>query len=298
MRRIGFLGGFAACILFVASGTAGADGSFSTLLSAREDYLRWSISDADGHPNILSELTWENLRSKYISFHGEYEKDDLVMGGMIGSGAIDSGDNQDSDYNLDNRQGEFSRSNNASNGDRVSDVEFKFGFRFLTERPVRLGAGVGFAYHTLDLVMRDGQQTIPATGTINNLNSSYDATLSGPIAWFQFNWRVSPMFRLGAERKIGFMEYEGTANWNLRDDFKHPRSFYQHSNGLSDGISVWGDVMATRNVAFKLQAAMQRFTASGGYTRFYMSDGSIPQQPVHRVEQTTWSVGLGATITY
>jgi hypothetical protein len=243
-------------------------------------------------------LTWENLKSHYLSVQGHFESDDLMISGALGRGYIYSGDNQDSDYNLDDRQGEFSRSNNTSDGDGVYDREVRVGLMFIENRPVRLGAGLGYASRTVDLIMRDGFQTIPATGPIYNLRSTYSANLSGPVTWFSFNWRLRPSLFVGAERRLGFFSYTGNANWNLRSEFQHPRSFSQHTNGLSDSIALSLDWLVSARAALLLNYNYQTFRAEGGYTRFYLADGTTPQQPIHEVKYWMWVLTAGVAVLF
>ena len=92
----------------------------------RVDSLDWNIaSDPSGTltPNILSELTWSDL--KIIDLKVEFVNrggDNSYARGYFAYGIIMEGDNQDSDYNGDNRTLEFSRSNNSSDGRKVIDA--------------------------------------------------------------------------------------------------------------------------------------------------------------------------------
>ncbi len=81
----------------------------------RRDSFDWNIAgDLQGNnPNILSELKWEDLLIHEIHMGVRVDlKKDFVLKGSINYGVIVAGDNQDSDYAADNREMEFSRSNN------------------------------------------------------------------------------------------------------------------------------------------------------------------------------------------
>jgi len=89
-------------------------------------------------PNILSELTWENImliELKAKVKHVEPANIYFIRGGVqlegeVRGGVVASGDNQDSDWFGDNRTLEFSRSDNdASEGYAIGgtvDVGYKF----------------------------------------------------------------------------------------------------------------------------------------------------------------------------
>lgn len=285
----------------VATTSAWASGDVTVALGSREDYVRWSISDFDRDPNIYSELTWENLRSYYAAIHGSYEVDNLVITGFFGRGYIVSGDNQDSDYDFSDRQGEFSRSNNQSDGNSVMDREIAVGLSLLERRQVRLAAGIGYANRVIDLVMTNGYQTVstpgrtPPIGPIDNLRSTYSAKLSGPLVWFSTRWHFHPAATAGLNVKTGFYSYTANANWNLRTDFQHPRSFSQSADGTSNSIGLLLNWAVAPDAMLSLGLDYHRFTATGGHTRFYLSNGSVGQQPIHAVELWNWvlAVGLG-----
>ncbi len=285
----------AMAIGFCASAWASGNVDFS--LGAREDYLRWSISDYDRNPDILSELTWKDLHTTYIALRGRYEIDNFVAAASYGFGYIASGDNQDSDYHSSGRNDEFSRSNNDTNGDDVRDREISAGVVFLSRHIVKLTGGFGYARREIDLVITNGYQTIPTPGPIYNLRSTYSATINGPLVWFGGEIHFYPQLAGEFAVKKGFYAYSANADWNLRDEFAHPRSYSQSTDGESNSIALrlrW-NVSPVSVLSFGID--YEKFTASGGYTRFYLADGTVGQQPMHAVEFWTWvlSAGIGAS---
>ncbi|NIQ93167.1 MAG: TonB-dependent receptor, partial [Desulfuromonadales bacterium] len=85
-------------------------------------------------PNILSELTWDDLRSFQLAAETEMVRSlrprvSTVLMGRTSYGWIVSGENQDSDYAGDNRTLEWSRSNNDAGNGHVFDLEGGVGVR-------------------------------------------------------------------------------------------------------------------------------------------------------------------------
>lgn len=84
----------------------------------RIDRLDWSIPSGDGDPNVLSELTWNDLFITEVKGSANLILEvpstffSLYVRSTVGYGDIYRGDNQDSDYAGNNRTLEFSRSNN------------------------------------------------------------------------------------------------------------------------------------------------------------------------------------------
>ena len=78
----------------------------------RVDDLNWNIAgDINGNnPNIISELTWDDLESYQLKFQGRLVWPNLIaLRGSLAYGWLFDGKNQDSDYSGDNRTFEYSR---------------------------------------------------------------------------------------------------------------------------------------------------------------------------------------------
>ena len=152
-------------------------------VGSRNDNLDWNI--AGGSVNILSELKWENLKIAQLSAAARLNIDaDWSLRGMLAYGRINSGSNQDSDYNGNNRTVEFSRSNNKGGG-AVRDGSIGLGrtLRLLNDadgNSLSVTPLVGLSIHQQNLTMTEGFQTLPATGSFPGLDSSYDAKWQGP----------------------------------------------------------------------------------------------------------------------
>jgi len=120
--------------MLIASSGSAAEMKSSLNLGAgyRVDKLNWNIaSDLSGTatPNILSELTWNNLGIVQLDTGAAIEVNRIVFKVDADYGWIVSGDNQDSDFNGNNRTLEFSRSNNDAGTGNVWDVSTAIGYR-------------------------------------------------------------------------------------------------------------------------------------------------------------------------
>jgi hypothetical protein len=145
----------------------------------RKDNLDWSIAgDNTGkNPNILSELTWDDLESYQVKFQAYLFCPDIIaLRGTADCGWIFEGANQDSDDHGDDRRIEFSRSNNRAVDGHAWDASLAIGY------PFRFGQNVlgtitplaGFSHHERHVTMTDGYQTIPRMGPFPGLNSFYN----------------------------------------------------------------------------------------------------------------------------
>ncbi len=101
----------------------------------RQDQFDFNISGRPDGPNILSELTWEDLQIAQLGIDAGFRvKPRRSPIGLLvqlegGYGFIFDGSNEDSDYRGDNRTDPFSISNNGADGD-VWDLSLGAGPQF------------------------------------------------------------------------------------------------------------------------------------------------------------------------
>lgn len=287
-------------------------------LGFRSDDLRWSIPGAfigkDGNfyrQNIISELIWKNLKSNYLSGHGTFKDGQFVVRGDVGYGAINSGDNQDSDYRGNNRTQEFSRSNNKSNGDHVNDAQIGFGLSFdllaegATGPRLQLTALIGLSSHVQSLRMTDLTQTVsvpqyapvginpPPVGSYGGLNSSYEARWKGPWIGIDALYHVNHQISLHADFEYHKADYSAQANWNKRTDFAHPKSFEHDATGEGNVLRLGLEMNLSEQMKIAFSVITQEWTTGTGTDRFYFSDGSSAYGLLNQVKWRSQAYLLG-----
>lgn len=190
----------------------------------RQDHFEWTIAgDTSGsNPNILSDLDWRHL--DIVSVNGQAEvtfrKDwHFRLGG--GYGWIVSGDNRDSDYDFDDRRGEFSRSTASTRGSLVN-ADAALAFDFQISPRVTLTPSVGFTYHRLRVNDRHGVQVVDTEfhdlGPFDGLDSTYTANWWGPTFGLDTTVKLTEKWRWLAGVRYELLRYRGNGHWNLRPD--------------------------------------------------------------------------------
>lgn len=76
------------------------------------------------------------------------------------------------------------------------------------------------------------------TGSFEGLNSTYDAKREGVWLGFDLVWEISEGLDFSGTFEYYWADYEGEADWNLRDDFAHPVSFRHDADGTGTVISI------------------------------------------------------------
>lgn len=295
----------AGLIMAASYSSAAAEAASRYALSLGADYRRaqldWNIAgDLSGHnPNIRSELTWRDLDIAQVSAVASAAMGEHVViqaGGDYGE--VASGKNQDSDYAGDNRSLEFSRSNNDAAGS-VSDAGIGLGYRFRffsqeAGRHVLVTPMAGYSVHYQNLTIGNGAQTIPATGPIAGLNSTYDAGWEGPWLGLNMRFEVSERTTIVADTAYHWADYTARADWNLRNDVAHPVSFRQGANGA--GVVAALAVTHTLNRDWEIVARLesQNWTAGPGADILYTVDGKTGKiQPLAtRLNAVHWKSQL------
>ncbi len=278
----------------------------------RQDNLGWNIAyDTSGTipPNILSELKWKNVNNYLLRANGEVIVPEGLLRGLYLNasgyrGWVASGRNQDSDYDGNDRTLEFSRSNNkADEGDTLgASAAVGYAFDWKTTSPVQLirliGLG-GYSYDKQKFSMTDGVQTlsecsiyygciVPAVGPFAGLDSSYNARWRGPFLGLDLGLRVADRHSLRMRGQYHWTSYNGQANWNLRSDFLHNRSFEHDADGTGYLLSLMYAYALTESVDLTLAGEYQRFTTDPGLDRTYTIFGT----DTTRLNEVKWDAKL------
>ncbi len=279
-----------ACFAFSSLAAADSAVSLGAEAGYRVDSLDWNVADTDGDPNVLSELTWSSLEIVQVKLNMDVTYRRIKLFGSAAYGKIDEGENQDSDYAANDRQAEFSRSNNRAGGE-VADASVGIGYLFSgdTESGYQgyFMPMAGYSINRQDLRMTNGFQTIPATGSFAGLNSSYDAQWSGP--WVGFSIGETDTGRaLTLQLDVVFLkgDYEAEADWNLRPDFAHPKSFEHLADASGLTISLHSSYAFSNSWDFVMSLDYRDFRADAGVDRIYLADGTTITSP--RFNEANW----------
>ena len=287
--------------------------STSLELGYRVDSLDWNIAgDTSGqNPNILSELSWDHLVIPQVRIKLDGQMNDLHLLGEIAYGEVSDGDNQDSDYIFDNRQGEFSRSNNRAGG-VVKDGTIGIGYRFATgvegTRSSFVMPMAGYSIHQQNMKMTDGYQTVdlindpPVLEPFPGLDSSYDAEWqSGWLGVRLVEADAKEDLSIGMDIIYHWADYQAEANWNLRTDFAHPKSFQHDAKGNGLVFSLNSVAKLSKRWDWIMGFDYSAWRAKPGVDTVYVVDEgdgsvSIAQTRLNEVNWESLAINLGVML--
>ncbi len=278
-----------------AEGGIGVDVGLQT--GYRLDRLDWTIAgNSNGtSPNILSELTWSDIQIAHIQGSGELSLGREKCAGVspraflsLGYGRIFNGDNQDSDYARNDRQGEWSRSNNSTDAGSVLDLSYGLGTRFfLDDDKLTLTPMFGYSYHEQNMHITDGWQTIPATGSFAGLDSRYETEWGGP--WFGLETGLHPSDKLQFSLLFSYhfaLSYLAEGCWNLRHDLMADSFKQKATDGHGYTVAVGGDYFFTKALNFFINVEYRSFTVADGSEWKYFTNGNVSKT---RLNEVNWS---------
>ena len=270
----------------------------------RQDDFEWSFTLPGINPR--SELTWRDVESFQLEFGLQRRFfNNFRLKGAFAYAFIFDGQNQDSDYDGNNRTLEFSRSNNATDAGDLWDISLGLAYdiRLFSDRFL-LSPLLGYAFNDQNLQISDGVQTLPPLGPFQGLDSSYDATWYGPWVGMelQYNSYGSSAPSPGYEAFFGFeyhlADFEARADWNLRPDLAHPKSFEQDADGSGWVFTGAFNYLFNSRWGVNLTGKYQHWETDTGTHRFFFSDGSSFATRLDEVIWKSFAVTLGVTCRF
>lgn len=262
----------------------------------RLDNLRWNIAgDLNGqNPNVLSELTWKKIRIFQLTANVNTALDDKVyLLSSLGYGWIFNGPVQDSDYYGDNRSEEFWRSNNKTIGDNSLNAAMALGYELTPPTAgLQISTLVGYSSDSQKLRMADGNQTIPASGQFNGLNSTYQTNWAGPFLGLKMTGLISSKLRISGQYEHHQANYSAFGNWNLRSDLAHPKSFAHKAEGVGDIIALGLDYSIGGDWFFKFNTQFGVWSTSPGLDQVFSPEGI---SEITRLNEVNWR---SATVSF
>jgi hypothetical protein len=286
------------------------DFSMDLGVGVRHDDFKWSIAgDTSGqNPNVLSELTYKDIWTYQIGTQANVLwANHFLLEGSLDYGWVHSGKNQDSDYLADNRGNEFSRSHSDISGDNTFDASLGGGYQFNIHVPedwqdfltddLKIAVLGGYSRHELNLRVTDGVQDIPVNVAFEGLDTTYDTVWKGPWLGFQVDG-TRKNFTGFTRFEYHWADYEGSADWNLRDEFQHPTSFIDTADAHGIILAFGGDLAFNDALSFGLNLKVQRWETDPGIDTLYWADGTIENTQYNPAKWTSYGGMLTGTYRF
>jgi len=269
---------FATFQLILLSALVCANTSYSSIIygiGERKTEVDWNIAGnlAGTNPNIISELSWRGIDSHQLSLGGIWVEGDYFFQALSEYGNIHDGENQDSDYNLDNRQGEFSRSINSAGKGHLLDFDLNYGRHYFLSNNLKVSPAVGYGFHRQHLKIYDGTQII-GSADLTGLDSLYQANWHGPKVGIGLDYKINRSV-ISFNMDLQNIFFYGHTDWNLRTDLNHPKSMSQKGSGSGTKMSFSYERAVSDFSSISLVVSQCDYSASGDHTFHLLSGDSI-----------------------
>jgi hypothetical protein len=249
----------------------------------RQTNVDWNIAGnlVGTNPNIISELTWKKIKSHQFLIGNIWQDGDYFLKLFGEYGHIYDGKNQDSDYNLNNRKDEFSRSVNESGKGYMLDTEVNYGKNYTLLGKLKLSPMLGYSFHRQHLKIYDGTMII-GSANLTGLDSLYQASWSGPQLGLSLNYKKNRSV-FAFNYTLQDINFNGYTDWNLRADLKHPKSMTQKGHGSGAKMSASYERAVSNFSSLSLIGNYYKYSASGTHT-FHLASSDSSQ----KLNQVNW----------
>ncbi|MGC1508342.1 hypothetical protein [Ketobacter sp.] len=284
--------------------TAPAEVKFNTSYGNTQGTLNWQIAGGNGGPNILSELTYRNVQFKQFQMSGStlFKRGPLTNAELFvdyKTGIASDGSVQDSDYQTDNRGQEYSRSHSSANGSRMQDITLGAAYHFQINTYQSLIPMLAYTSKTQKMLMTEGLQVVDIYNPYNlgpfrnTLNSSYITSWDSIV--MGMGWKMETQnHELLLNAKFHLLDYHAEADWNLRSDFAHPKSFEHWAGGNGFGLQLSYAYRFSELFSLWLNWYREDWRTNPGTDVVYLADGSRGTTTLNEVtwEATGFATGL------
>jgi hypothetical protein len=278
--------------------------SFGADVGMRTAHFDWSIaSDMSGHktPDTLSELSYDNLSIMdgggmlaLSVTEGRFEHTYIET--QLRRGRIQDGNIRDSDYDGNDKTREYSRSYSDPAGSGTFEFDANIGRDFYVTDNVLFRPLIGYSYQTQNFLKQDGEQIVstygrtPKVGAFNGLASTYDTQWNALTLGADTQYH-GERYVLGLRAQLLMSAYYGEADWNLRSDFAHPRSFAHWANGTGSQLTASYAYRLTKNWWLKADGYAQNLRTRDGVDTVFFNSGKTSST---KLNETQWRTS-GAT---
>ena len=285
----------------MTDGFAQVMSNVSLTTGPRVDRFYWNIAgDSTGNnPNVLSELTWKDIRSYGVRASGVGAlTESLYVRSSVGYGSIYHGSTTDSDYNGDDRTLLFAKSESKTQKGYLLDTSAGIGIALNPWDYLWVAPVIGASYNKQKFRITDGVTTFPAVTPLSGLNSTYSAQWYGPWAGIDLSYAFKDISVTSSlEYHVAYFKAE--ADWNLRSNLAHPKSFEQ-KNSNSGGMVANLGINYALNKQWSLSgtADYEMWRAYRGVDTTYFADGTSGSTRLNIVKWDSLNLGLGVKYNF
>lgn len=249
-----------------------------------------SLINNDETPNILSHVSWNRLRIFEHALGLHIPLENIALHADLRVGRILDGSFLDSDYDGNNRTLEFSRAtSNISGNCYALSAHIELPKKLDNKNTVSFLVGYDFdqsSYDGKNLVSH-----IPNKGLIYQGDvTSFRTQLHGPWVGLKHQIELNKKWSFYSQVKAHLKLLYANADWKLRNDFKHPKSFENYGAGWGLSGMIGLTYQASDKSSFFAEIDAQQSIIRGGSDIVHKTYGTF--QNTYNVDTKKKSLGL------
>lgn len=273
---------------------------FSISVGPRRDNLSWSIGS--GGVDVASELNFSSLTNQISALANANIGNGWFIGTKYDTGAVRSGQNQDSDYAGNARTQGYSRSESETGG-VIYDLSLYLAKRlhFLSQAAgggLIVSPSIGLSIHQQSLTMFNAWQSVPFSAPMPELNNSYDARWKGFWAGIGVQLGLTENLVIASSYEFHRADYSAEANWNLRSDLEHPVSFRHSAKGGGKFLSFGVAYRISKSLFLSSTFERQSWNTNPGMDQTFFSYGTSSTYTLNPVKWDASAFMLGLHYLY
>ncbi|ADY53613.1 hypothetical protein Pedsa_3074 [Pseudopedobacter saltans DSM 12145] len=254
--------------------------------------LDWSIAgNLNGNsPNIYSELIWEKMKGNSTEIQVGYRfLKNLTYKINAEKTFVLSGNVSDRDYSEDDRQNEIFSAVLETNKGYSWGLENSLAYSFYATKKLALLAELGYTISRQSLYLTDdgfsvGQET---------LNSNYKTKWQGAVLALEGIYFTDKKLSIAAIANFQKLDYSAIGNWNLVEEFAHPKSFTHRANALGYGFSIGPKYQLSKKLSLEMEYNFQKYVSKKGIDRLFFTSGTQTTTRLNGVNGLSNKIALG-----
>jgi long-subunit fatty acid transport protein len=135
-------------------------------------------------------------------------------------------------------------------------------------------------------------------GPIPGLASTYETEWVGPWLGLDLIVPMNEKITLSAGFEYHWTSYKAEANWNLRSDLAHPKSFEHSADGTGFELSLGGRYAFSDRWSLALTTNYQKWSTDPGVDRVYLVNGAISAMRLNEVAWESFAILIGITYRF
>lgn len=272
----------------------------------RRDNMRFNIG-GKGYPNILSELEWQTPATQIRADGGWTHASGATLKGHLAiAHTFAKGENRDSDYALDNRQAEFSRSHADTTGSEMLDASLGAGWTLRLGSAATLTPLIGLARYESIYRSSNGRQVLSDAaaasllgiawnvplGPFDGLHSRYHPIWSSIWLGLDGELKAGQRVSLRGSLKHHWFTYKAEADWNLRSDLAHPLSFVHKDSGKGWEAEVGAAIALDKGHQLSIDLSKRSMKTQQGKDTTFFYNGASSTIDLGEAVLGSWSISL------